>query len=472
LICADTQSDDPVNLAGVLARDRGQVVAIGAVGLNIPRKIYYEKELNFLVSRSYGPGRYDSTYEEQGQDYPYGFVRWTEGRNLEAFIELLASQKLDLRPLITHRFPVEHAPDAYELITRKSGEPFLGVLLTYAQAEASTANRKIEAGTPTSQPVRGEPGLGVLGAGNYANAMFLPAVQKVGGVVKTGIVSASGLSAQHAMQHYGFKYASTSEQDILADPQISLVAILTRHQHHARQVLAALKAGKHVFCEKPLAITSDELDEIETYLQTPGLPLLTVGFNRRFAPMARRMKDFLQGTGEPLVAAYRINAGYLPPNHWTQDLRQGGGRIIGEGCHFIDFLTFLVGQPPVSVQAQALPDSGRYKQDNVVITLGFGDGSLGTISYLSNGNKSLPKEKLEVFCAGRVAVLDDFRQLELIKGDKRQVVRNRFGQDKGHQACWNTFLEAVRLGGPPPIAYQELIAVMRATFTAVERLNC
>ncbi len=472
LICADTSSDDPINLAGTLARDRGQVVAIGAVGLNIPRKVYYEKELTFQVSRSYGPGRYDLRYEEQAQDYPYGFVRWTEGRNLAAFIELLANQKLDLRPLITHRFPIERAPEAYELITGKSSEPFLGVLLTYPQDEPGAAVRKVEAGQPASQPISEKPGLGVLGAGNYANAMFLPAVQKVGGVVTAGIASASGVSAQHAMQQYHFKYASTSEQEILSDPQVNLVAVLTRHQHHARQVLAALKAGKHVFCEKPLAITSSELDEIETCLQAPGLPLLAVGFNRRFAPMAQRLKEFIQGAGEPLVAAYRINAGYLPPTHWTQDPRQGGGRIIGEGCHFVDFLTFLVGQPPVSVQAQALPDAGRYKQDNVVVTLGFSDGSLGTITYLANGNKSLPKEKLEVFCAGRAAVLDDFRTLELVKDGKRQVIRNRFGQDKGHQACWKAFLDAVRAGGPPPIAYQDLIGVTRATFAAVERLNC
>jgi len=214
------------------------------------------------------------------------------------------------------------------------------------------------------------------------------------------------------------------------------------------------------------------LDEIESFLKSPGLPLLTVGFNRRFAPMALRLKEFLIGAGEPLAAHYRVNAGYLPPTHWTQDPGVGGGRIIGEGCHFIDFLTFLAGQPPVSVRAQALPDAGRYNQDNVVITMGFADGSLGTISYLANGDKSVPKEKLEVFCAGRVAVLDDFRLLEMAKDGKREVVRDRFGQDKGHRAAWKAFLDAVRTGGPPPIAYTDLIEVTRATFKAVEGLNC
>lgn len=472
LICADTSSDDPVALAGTLARDRGQVVAIGAVGLQIPRKIYYDKELKFQVSRSYGPGRYDPTYEEAGHDYPYGFVRWTEGRNLEAFVELLASDKLKLQPLITHRFPIERAPEAYELITGKTGEPFLGVLLTYPQAAPELAQRKVEAASVSSVPVTGVPGLGVLGAGNYASATFLPAMEKVGGASKVGIVSASGVSAQHAMQRFGFKYASTSEEEILADPQVNVVAILTRHQHHARQVLAALKAGKNVYCEKPLAINPQELDEIESFLKTPGLPLLTVGFNRRFAHMALRLKAFLSGAGEPLAAHYRVNAGFLPSTHWTQDPEQGGGRIIGEGCHFIDFLTFLVGQPPVSIHAQALPDSGRYHQDNVVITAGFADGSVGTISYLANGDKSVPKEKLEVFCAGRVALLDDFSLLEMVNNGKREVVRDRFGQDKGHRAAWKAFLEAVRSGGPPPIAYADLIGVTRATFKAVEGLNC
>jgi predicted dehydrogenase len=232
-----------------------------------------------------------------------------------------------------------------------------------------------------------------------------------------------------------------------------------------------LKAGKHVFCEKPLAIHAQELVEIETLLDQPGLPLLAVGFNRRFAPFALQMKEFLSGSGEPLVASYRINAGYIPLSHWTQDTEQGGGRIIGEGCHFVDFLSYLVGQPPTVVTARALPDNGRYHQDNVVITLTFGDGSLGTILYLANGDKSFPKEKVEVFRAGRVAVLDDFRSLEMVKDGHHQVVRDRFGQNKGHRAAWKSFLDAVKAGGPPPIPYSTLIGVTRATFQATEALN-
>jgi predicted dehydrogenase/threonine dehydrogenase-like Zn-dependent dehydrogenase len=470
LICADTSSDDPIQLAGELARDRGRVVAVGAVGLNIPRKIYYEKELHFQVSRSYGPGRYDLAYEEQGRDYPYGFVRWTEGRNLQAFVELLATRKLDLSPLISHRFPIENAPEAYDLITGKTQQPFLGVLLTYPQTEAPDLNRKVELFPNQGAPASGELVLGVLGAGIYANATFLPGVDKVGGVVKAGIASAAGVSASHAARRHGFRYAATSEQELLADPQVNVLAILTRHNQHARQVMTALKAGKHVFCEKPLAINAGELDEIETLLKTPNLPLLMVGFNRRFAPFTVQLKQFLAGAGEPLVASYLINAGYLPLNHWTQDSEQGGGRIIGEGCHFVDFLTFLVGEAPVSVQAQALPDIGRYHQDNVILTLRFSNGSLGTITYLANGDKAFPKEQVEVFCGGRVAVLRDFRSLEMVQNGHRQLMRDPFGQNKGHQAAWEAFLQAVKAGGPPPIPYSDLLEVPKITFKAVEAL--
>jgi len=466
LICADTKSDDPVELAGLLSRDRGRVVAVGAVGLTIPRKTYYDKELTFQVSRSYGPGRYDPAYEEQGQDYPYGFVRWTEGRNLEAFVDLLAGKKLDIHLLITHRFPIEQAAEAYELITGKRAEPFLGVLLTYPQEAEPGLKRKIESAPASLHAMPGDLVLGVLGAGNYANATFLPVVDKVGGVVKAGVASAAGVSARHAMQQHGFRYAATSEQELLDDEQVNVVAILTRHQHHARQVIAALEAGKHVYCEKPLAIHPAELDEIMRLLESPDLPLLTVGFNRRFAPLTLRLKEFLEGADEPLVASYRINAGYLPPTHWTQDPNQGGGRIIGEGCHFIDLISSLVGQPPESAAAQFLPDGGRYHQDNAAISLRFADGSLGSVTYLANGDKSLPKERLEVFCASRVAILDDFRMLEMINGGRRQVVRDPSGQDKGHRAAWKTFLDAVRAGGPPPIPYTTLAGITRATFQA------
>ncbi|RPJ47877.1 MAG: alcohol dehydrogenase, partial [Chloroflexi bacterium] len=477
LICADTRANDPIELAGQIARDRGRVVAVGAVGLAIPRKIYYEKELFFQVSRSYGPGRYDAAYEERGQDYPAGYVRWTEGRNLESFVELLGSGRLDVHPLISHRFPIEDATQAYELITGKRREPFLGVLLTYPHPEpVETPHTRVALpGSIETRPLAGEPALGVLGAGNYATAVFLPTVKKVGGVRKAAVASASGLTARHAAQRFGFSSASSSEEEILTSADITVIAILTRHQHHARQTLAALRNGKHVYCEKPLVITAEELDEIEAALTSETLPLLMVGFNRRFAPFAVRLRDFLSAgagasSGEPFVAHYRVNAGVIPLNHWTQDPAQGGGRIIGEGCHFVDFLTFLAGAAPVSVSARALPDNGRYRQDNVLLTLTFPDGSLGHIAYLANGDKSFPKERVEVFRAGRVAVLDDFRRLELVQDGRRQVLQSRLGQDKGHRGAWTAFLDAIRKNGPPPIAYNEITGVTRATFAAVQAL--
>lgn len=470
LICADTKSDDTVELAGALARDRGQVISIGVVGTHLPRKPYYEKELHFQVSRSYGPGRYDPAYEEGGQDYPYGYIRWSEGRNLAGFVDLLSSGKVDVQPLITHRFPIEQAPQAYELITGKTGQPFLGVLLTYPQAEAPLT-RRIDLFPAAKQAAMGQTGLGVLGAGNYATAVFLPNVLKAGGVTRIGIASGAGLTARHAAQKFGFRFASASEMDLIADENVNILAILTRHQHHARQVLAGLAAGKHIFCEKPLAIQDGELDEITQALMQPGCPLLMVGFNRRFAPLAQRLKEFLANRGEPLAACYTVNAGYLPLTHWLHEPAQGGGRIIGEGCHFIDFLTFLVGEPPIAVLARALPDGGRYSQDNAVLTFTFRDGSLGTVLYLANGDKSYPKERVEVFANGRVAVLNDFRSLELVRDGNRQVIQHRLRQDKGHLAAWQAFLAAVERGGEPPIPYSDLIGVTRASFASLRALT-
>jgi predicted dehydrogenase/threonine dehydrogenase-like Zn-dependent dehydrogenase len=475
LICADTPSNDPIELAGIIARDRAQVIALGAFGLDIPRKVYYEKELFFQVSRSYGPGRYDLAYEEGGQDYPMGFVRWTEGRNLESFAELLGSGQLDIRPLITHRFPIERAPEAYELITGKQKEPYLGILLTYPKSTSAVTSPltriAVNAALPgkPSQPLT--PTVGVLGAGNYATAMFLPAVQKVGGAKLLGITSASGTSASHAAKKYGFEYASSVETDILENDKINTIVILTRHQHHARQIQAALKAGKNVYCEKPLAIKRADLEEITRLLTLPDCPLLAVGFNRRFAPLAIQLKGFLKDRSEPIFAHYRVNAGFLPDKHWLHDPIQGGGRIIGEGCHFVDFLTFLTGQAPQTVTATALPDYGKYHQDNVLLTFTYPDGSVGSVSYLANGDKSFPKERVEVFCGGQVAVLEDFRSLELVKGGSSRTIRTPLRQDKGHAASWAAFLQAIRQGGLPPIPYQELNGVTLATFAAVEALS-
>jgi predicted dehydrogenase/threonine dehydrogenase-like Zn-dependent dehydrogenase len=476
LICADTTSSDPVELAGEIARDRGHVVAIGAVGLTLPRRIYYQKELSFINSRSYGPGRYDPSYEEGGQDYPVGYVRWTEGRNLQAFVELMAEQHLEIKPLITHRFPIENAPEAYELITGKTNQPFLGVLLTYPETatlsgKSLAAYQQVnKASLPTAgvNAVR----LGVLGAGNFANAVMLPALKKIPSIELIAISSGSGLHAEYASKKYGFKYAAANENEILNDPQVNTVSILTRHHLHAEQVVRALQAGKHVFCEKPLGTNREQLVQIkQQLLSLENSPQLMVGFNRRFAPLARKLFDFIELSQEPLVVSYRINAGKIPISHWVHDPIQGGGRIIGEGCHFIDFLTFLVGAPPISVMAQALPDDNRYREDNVVMLFTFPDGSLGTLNYLANGDKAFPKERVEVFSGGRVAVLDDFRTLEMVYQGRRQVIRSTLRQDKGHRAEWEAFSSAILTGSPPPISVEHLFGVTEAAFAAVDSLR-
>lgn len=481
LICADTPSADPVELAGVIARDRARVVATGAVGLTIPRKIYYEKELSFVNSRSYGPGRYDAAYEEGGHDYPLGYVRWTEGRNLEAIVELIADGKLQIAPLISHRFPIERAPEAYEIITGKKKEAFLGVLLTYPQ-EVSSAPFVV---TRVTYPVLRGTGqrdtvkLGVLGAGLFANATLLPALKKVDGVELVGIASTGGLHAQHSARKFGFAYATSSDDEIINDPNINTIAILTRHDTHADLVIKALKAGKHVFVEKPLAITNEQLSVISDQLLMTDNPstslragcLLMTGFNRRFAPLAQLLHSSLATRHEPLYVHYRVNVGYIPLNHWTHDPVQGGGRIIGEGCHFVDFITFLVGQVPLSVSAHALPDNGKYREDNVSMTFTFPDGSIGVVDYLANGDKAFPKERVEVFCGGRVAVLDDFRSLAMVQDGRRKVVKSALRQDKGHFGEWQAFVKAIHAGSGPPIPYEQLIGVTKAAFAAVESLR-
>jgi len=470
LICADTPSADPVELAGAIARDRARVVAIGAVGLNIPRNIYYEKELTFVNSRSYGPGRYDLAYEESGHDYPVGYVRWTEGRNLEAVVDLLSSGKLDVKPLITHRFPVDEASQAYAIITGKRAEPFLGILLTFGGAKPEMQDAKVifdSYAASTTAHIR----LGVLGAGSFANNVMLPMIKKVKSVDLVGIASAGGLHAQHAAKKYGFLYATSNHDDIINDLNINTVAILTRHAAHADLVVKALKAGKHVFVEKPLAITTEQLSTIVKQLQITDHNLLITGFNRRFAPLSKTMHEFFISRIEPIYMHYRVNAGSIPLNHWVHDPQQGGGRIIGEGCHFVDFLTFLVGSPPVRASAHGLPDDGKYREDNVTMTFTFQDGSVGVMDYLANGDRSFPKERLEVFCGGRVAVLDDFRNLKMVHGGKCRVVKAPFRQDKGHFNEWLTFNRAIREGGQPPIPYEQLIGVTKATFAAVESLR-
>jgi predicted dehydrogenase len=469
IICADTTSNDPVELAGIIARDRARVVATGAVGLTIPRKIYYEKELSFINSRSYGPGRYDATYEEEGKDYPIGYVRWTEGRNLEAVIKLMATSKLLVKPLITHRFPIEKAPQAYDVITGKKKAPFLGVLITYHKSnvklkESGVVNIRRGEHKPLKKVA-----LGVLGAGLYANATLLPVIKRIKDVEFIGIASSGGLHAKISGKKFGFEFATSSDDKIINDPNINTIAILTRHDTHAALVIKGLKAGKNIFVEKPLAINKEQLSAVQKQLYKENNGILTVGYNRRFSPFARQLSYFYSGRVEAMHIHYRVNAGRLPLNHWTQDPNIGGGRIIGEACHFIDFVTFLVGAPPVSVTALALPDKGKYSEDNVSMSLIFPDGSIGVVDYLANGDKSFPKERVEVFCGGKVAVLDDFRALEMVEEGNRKKIKGP--QNKGWNNEWNTFVEAIRDGKQPPIPYEQIIGVTKASFAVIESLR-
>jgi predicted dehydrogenase/threonine dehydrogenase-like Zn-dependent dehydrogenase len=471
LIAAQTDSNDPVNLAGSTARNRAVIVAVGTVAMDIPRRTFYEKELDFRISRSYGPGRYDAAYEQKGIDYPIGYVRWTETRNMEAFLRLLADRKLDLRPLITHRFEVDEAESAYDLINGKAHEPFLGVLLTYRGTALETQQTTLI----FLNSVAGEKSVrvGLLGAGSFAISTMLPALQRVQGVDLVVASAANGSHAHHAAQKYGFRSCTTDEAEIFANPSINTVVIATRHHLHARQVIASLNAGKHVFCEKPLCLNEAELSEIisahENSVAQP--PRLMVGFNRRFAPLAIRMKEFVQQAGEPLAIHYRVNAGFLPADHWLNDPEQGGGRIVGEVCHFVDFLSFLTGSAAVEVETRSLPNSGRYSNDNVLCSMRFVDGSLGTVTYLANGDKAYSKERVEVFGGGKVAVLDDFRRLELIEAGKKRVFNSRLRQDKGHRGEFEAFVAAIQTGSAWPISFQEIISSMLATF-ALEESRC
>jgi predicted dehydrogenase/threonine dehydrogenase-like Zn-dependent dehydrogenase len=463
IITASTKSNEPVSQAAKMCRKRGRIVLVGVTGLELSRADFYEKELSFQVSCSYGPGRYDPAYEEGGQDYPVGFVRWTEQRNFEAVLDLMASGQLDLAPLITHRFPLERASDAYELLT--SGEPSLGILLEYPAARSGSVQRA-EGRTVLLAPAALAPAtvsVAFLGAGNYAGRVLIPAFQKAGATLHT-VVSAGGVSAAHYGRKFGFSKASTDASEALADVAVDTVVVATRHNIHARQVLAALRAGKHVFCEKPLCLTLDELAEIDAEASGRPRQHLMVGFNRRFAPQVVKMKILLGTVAEPKSFIMLVNAGAIPSDHWTQDKAVGGGRIVGEGCHFIDLLRHLAGASIVGYRIVALDRhlALQVTDDKVTITLEFADGSVGTVHYLANGDRGFPKERLEVFCAGKVLQLDNFRRLRGW-GWKGFSKMGLWRQDKGQVACARTFVGAVKHGQPAPIPLDEILEVSRVS---------
>lgn len=469
IITAATKSNEPVELAGRIARLKGRVVVVGDVRMDVPRRVYYEKELELRVSRSYGPGRYDPNYEEQGIDYPYAYVPFTEQRNMETFLSLVAQGKVTPSRLITHRFPIEQARQAYALLRGKLGESYLAIALTYPNEPSK--KRIIEINTPRAQSVPGQIGVALVGAGNYTRLTLLPALTRVKGVRLIAVSSARGLSAWDLARRYGFERASTDNEAITQDDRVQAILISTRHDSHAQLVAEALMAGKHVFVEKPLATTEEALrDLVEIAQRSSGY--LMVGFNRRFAPLAQRAKAILKNRVQPLAMVYRINAGAVPPEHWTQDPQQGAGRIIGEVCHFVDFLQYLCGSPPVSVYAASIgrPAGAVPAEDVVSVTLRFQDGSIGSIHYYANGDRAIPKEYIELYTQGTTLILDDFRSLRLARAGRiyRWDLR---GQDKGHAAELQAFFDAVRSGSPTPIPLDEAVITTITTFRTLDSLR-
>ena len=467
LITAETLSSGPVNLSAQVARDGGIVVAVGAVGMELERRHYYEKELDFRVSRSYGPGRYDANFERKGIDYPIGHVRWTETRNMEAFLHLLADDKLNVKPLITHRYEIANAASAYELIAGKTQQPYLGVLIHYS-ANSGIEPRSLElVNRPRSTSMTGSVRVGLLGAGNFARGVLVPAMRDAGAEL-TGICSANGVSAQSVAKKFGFATCTTDEEQIYSDDSINTVVIATRHNLHAAQIIRALEVGKHVFCEKPLCLTEGELDAIQAAYANAASCRLMIGFNRRFAPMIRQARTFLAQADGPSTMHYRVNAGPLPPNHWVNDPEQGGGRILGEMCHFVDLLSFMCESIPISVQAKGAPSpSGQ----DVTATIEFANGSIGTIVYACSGDRAFSKERLEVFRGGAVAALDDFRRLDLVRHGKNKTFHSRLRQDKGHQSEWRGFADCIASGGLAPIAFEEIVSSTLATIRIAESLR-
>jgi len=468
VITAATDSNGPIELAADVCRPRGRIVLVGVVGLELPRPPFFQKELEFTVSGSLGPGRWDPAYEEKGQDYPIGQVRWTAQRNMEAVLDLVAAGKLPVEKLTTHRFPVERAADAYTLVTSRR-EPFTGIVLEYGEPTAARRRRvELRAPKPADSAAFG---VSLVGAGNFARLVLLPAMADAG-FMPRGICTARGMSAEHTGRAKGFAFATTDVSELWRDEATRAVFIATRHDLHAELVVAALRAGKHVFVEKPLCIRPEELREIERTVEELGdrCPILTVGFNRRFAQAAQGVRAFMS-KGAPLSISYRFSPPELPPDHWTQDEDVGGGRVVGEACHAIDTCTALAGSPPVRVYAESIAKEGGVltTDDRVLITLRHANGSLSSVSYQAGGDRAFPAERIEVFGGGRTAVIDAWDRVELWRGGKLTRVSGE--RDKGHAAQVEAFLGACRSGGTWPIPWEELCAVTDATLGAVMSLR-
>ena len=440
IITASTETNEPIKSAARICRDRGRVVMVGVTGMEVPRDLFYHKELDFRFSRSYGPGRYDPLYEEKGLDYPIGYVRWTEQRNMDSFLQLLASKRVAVAPLMSHTFTIGDAPKAYELITGKTGERFVGVLLKYPQQTSRPLKVAVEerAGpAPHSSVV-----LGVIGAGNYAQGVLLPQFKTNSNVTLRAVCTATGVKAQKAKEKFGFGVCTTDWREIISDKSVNTVLVATRHDLHASIVCEALQAGKTVFCEKPLCLREEQLAEIIRVIEDTKNDRLMVGFNRRFAPFAAKTREL----PAPLVMRYRVSVLPLPHGHWAVDPEIGGGRILGEVCHFVDFLQFAARAKPVRIFAQG------FGGDNVQVSLRFTDGSVGAIDYFDVADPALGKEHWEAFGGGKHLVVEDFR-------------------DKGQAEEVRQFVAAVKSGGPMPVALEEIVASTRATFAILRSLQ-
>lgn len=467
IVTAAADSNDPIELAGEISRDRGRVSMVGAVGMDIPRKVYYEKELELRLSRSYGPGRYDPSYEDEGRDYPIGYVRWTERRNMEAFLRFVASGHVQPSRLTTHRFPIADAESAYGIVTGERKERFSGIVLTYPDTAAAKPARTLVLDAARRQ--LGANGIGFIGAGNFAGAVLLPRFKRIAGSSFVGIATANGATAKAAAQRFGFKYATTDTTRLIEDPSIGALVIATRHGSHASLAARALRAGKSVFLEKPLAIDEAGLTEVlDAARESRGV--LAVGFNRRFSPYAELMRASFKGAG-PLAISYRVNAGAIKRDSWVHDPNDGGGRIIGETCHFVDFVQSLTGAHVTEVFAQNIGGVAASTHDTITASLKFSDGSIASINYFATGDKRLPKERVEVFGGGRAAVLEDYRELTVWSGERASRTRS-MAQKKGFDEEIALFLQACRDGGPAPVPIDSLVATTRATFALEQSLRC
>lgn len=469
LITAATRSADPLELAAKLLRDRGRISIIGDVGMGVSRANMYRKEISLAMSRSYGPGRYDSNYEEGGQDYPIGFVRWTEKRNMEAFLDLLSSGSIQIEPLLAHQYPVEEGGKAYAAV--EAGK-YTGIIDYHATGDAPLSTEPATMPVRAAQPEpQGKLRVGCIGAGGFARGIIFPHLRSATGLILKSVATTTGAAAESARAGFGFSVAE-SPSELISNPNLDAIFILTRHDSHAAYVKNALEHGKRVFVEKPLAINREQMDAVRTTyarcLATNGSAFLMVGFNRRFSPLTEKLKNFFSGRTEPMMMHIRCNAGFIPRHSWVQS-PENGGRIVGELCHFIDWARAVVGCPMQALTAAALPDSGRYSRDNVTVTILFEDGSVANLLYLSNGDRAVAKEYFEVFCAGSIARLDDFKVLHLSLGGKNETFKGR--RDKGHRRELELTLEAMQQGKEAPIPFTELIEVAEVTFAIEDAIR-